>query len=363
MTYFKYTDYKPLENIKELSSTRMEDAKFIFDYYRDKFEYRKCPICNSDDYREADRFLERYEVCICKICNSYYVNPIPSAEILDIYYNKCDSVKLYTTLHKTQHDASMIKDERTEFIFSQIENLLKNATQKVKILEVGCNTGNLIYSLRDFLVEKGYCDIYYHGIDLDARAIQIANELKRESDNNIVFENISTDNLEVFNDQFDVIISFDLMEHLIDPNEFCSQIYSLLKQEGLFLFAVPNSIGITELLLPYYYDNKIITSAIFPPMHLNGFSTQNINLFAYRNKFALSYIDTKGIFDIGILELCQEQNIDNTIKDFVTCADDATKAFLQYYTTSVAGGGYMRCVFKKYKRSNNEKHKSCRKIW
>lgn len=348
MQYRKYTDYKPYDNIKELYKKRIENAKYIFDTYYDKFEYRNCPICGSNNFGNDKKFLERYEVCICNICNSYYVNPIPNQEILNIYYNKSTSVQLYTTLHKTQHDNVAIKDTRLEFIIPQIIPIIKHTIQ-INILEVGCNTGNFIYALKSYLESQGFYNIVYYGIDLDKMAIQIANEARNKNDSNVMFKNMAAEELKNLGVEFDIVIGFDIMEHLIDPNMFCSQIYNTLKPNGLFLFAVPNSVGITETLLPYHND-KIITSAIFPPMHLNGFSTQNINLFAYKNNFALKFIDTKGIFDVSILELCKEQNIDKKVSEFIECSNDSTKAFLQHYTTLTGGGGYMRCVFKKHER-------------
>ncbi len=44
MQYRKYTDYKPYDNIKELYKKRIENAKYIFDTYYDKFEYRIVPF-------------------------------------------------------------------------------------------------------------------------------------------------------------------------------------------------------------------------------------------------------------------------------------------------------------------------------
>jgi len=46
--------------------------------------------------------------------------------------------------------------------------------------------------------------------------------------------------------KFDLAIAFDVIEHLEDPSHYCRYIYSLLKEDGIFLSIVPNRRSIFE---------------------------------------------------------------------------------------------------------------------
>lgn len=81
-------------------------------------------------------------------------------------------------------------------------------------------------------------------------------------------------------------------------------------------------------------------------MHLNAFDTTNILLFAYIHNFSLYHLDTKGKFDISILELCKNEINCEMIK-CIDKLDIQMKNFLQYYTQILLGSGHMRVILRK----------------
>ncbi|HFP7834779.1 TPA: class I SAM-dependent methyltransferase, partial [Campylobacter jejuni] len=316
------------------------DAKYIFDNYNHKFIYRNCPICNNDNSNSFELFLDRYHICKCNICASRYVNPVPSEEVLSVYYNKCESVAMYTEQTKKINYDELYKD-RNELI---MKVLALNSSETINILEVGCNSGNFAIYMRNVL-SKANMKFNIYGIDVDSYSIQMASEKTKNMDN-IHFYNISANDINKLNIKFDLIVAFDLIEHIVYTDEFMKNIFNALNHRGFVVLTCPNASGITEICLPYSNEKKIISSAIYPPMHLNAFDTTNILLFAYIHHFSLYYVDTNGKFDISILELCKNEINCEMIK-CINKLDIQMKNFLQYYTKILLGSGYMRVILRK----------------
>lgn len=108
--------------------------------------------------------------------------------------------------------------KNTEIILSKNFN-----NKNVKILDIGCGPGHLA----NYLEDKGYLD--YTGIDFSSQAISMA---KKISSYNFYVENIY--NTDKFDNNYDVIIGSEVLEHLgsdlevikkINKNTFC--IFSL----------------------------------------------------------------------------------------------------------------------------------------
>jgi len=101
----------------------------------------------------------------------------------------------------------------------------------MKIVELGCGTA----TLTDALYQKGD-DIV--GCDVSEVAIGRAREKYPHL-------NLSVQNAEQLpweNESFDVILSFDVLEHLFEPDKHLSEVYRVLKPNGYYLFQTPNKL-------------------------------------------------------------------------------------------------------------------------
>ena len=102
-----------------------------------------------------------------------------------------------------------------------------------KVLDVGCYTGSLIYRL----FQRGFSEVY--GIDVDQRSVRRGQELHPELKTRI----ISYDGKHLpFPDAFfDVVTMFDVLEHIIDLEQFLEkQVKRVLKPGGMLVFQTPN---------------------------------------------------------------------------------------------------------------------------
>jgi len=115
---------------------------------------------------------------------------------------------------------------QTNLEFLRETNLIK---YNDKVLEIGCGTCRLVYELTG----RGY-DIT--GIDISKEAIE--HGLKKYGD--IKLQVQPAEKLQFADETFDIVLSFDLFEHIIQPDRHLSEVRRVLKKEGYYLFQTPN---------------------------------------------------------------------------------------------------------------------------
>ena len=100
--------------------------------------------------------------------------------------------------------------------------------------------------------------------------------------------------------QFDLLTSFELLEHLFDPYSFILSVFSLLKPGGHFVLTTPNGLGFDIANL--WEKSK----TIFPPHHLNFFNPSSLHKLFSRAGFQEIEVTTPGKLDWEIVEKAVE---------------------------------------------------------
>ena len=304
------------------------------------FINRPCPFCGNDDYDEEERYLDRYGVARCRHCKSLYVNPCPSQEVLNEYYNTSNSYKLLETIygHRAKKNKSEILDDRV----MTIERYLRKIEHEdIKILEVGCSNGGFLSRLKRYL---GMRDIgkkvSFFGVDTNENAIQ------SNSDREL---NLVSDTAENFLSQtdirFDIIWHSELIEHIIDPYFLFKMMHDVMNDGAYMIFTTPNDNSL-EMKNISYNVPRVLGCNIMPPPHLNAFSTLNVPVFALRNNFRIEEITTPGRFDVEIFEM-QKEYIDNELIAKLVESDERHKEIYQDLIVACGGSSHLQCVLSK----------------
>lgn len=118
-----------------------------------------------------------------------------------------------------------IQDSKKRYIFAR--NYIK---YDYNVLDAGCGIG---YGSK-YIAEKAKNVV---GIDINSYAIDFANKFFPA--NNLVFEVKNLDRLNKYQ-KFDVIVCFEMIEHVCNPLDIVSSIYDALKDEGKIICSVPN---------------------------------------------------------------------------------------------------------------------------
>jgi len=109
--------------------------------------------------------------------------------------------------------------------------LAKDFVFNKDILDIGCGEGYGSYFLAGF-AKKAV------GIDYDKEIIGYAKN-KYQKDN-LDFYAIDVKDLSSFSNKFDVICSFQFIEHILNTKDSLEQIKNLLSEKGIFICSTPN---------------------------------------------------------------------------------------------------------------------------
>ncbi|KAB1156559.1 class I SAM-dependent methyltransferase [Flavobacterium luteum] len=227
-------------------------------------EYSCCKICEG----EIKLINKKYNLVECVNCKLIFCKSIFSQhEFIDVYnelYNKENS-------HYERHS----KDEFNKILNGHSIKVGFNRSRLIKktvlngkcksVLEIGSGVGFIGTYIRNHNDA-----IKYTGVELDKEAFEKSKILNLNTINGdfSVIEKIESN--------FDVIMMWEVIEHLQDLKLFLELAYKKLNTNGKIILSTPNYNKI------YNYPNRE-EDQIFqdlPPIHLNFFTPQNIkNIF------------------------------------------------------------------------------------
>jgi len=132
--------------------------------------------------------------------------------------------KSYENKYHSLEETHWWFESRRDVIF----NLIRLENKKSKILEIGCSGGPLL----NFLKGKGFENVY--GVDISKEAIGICKQ--KGLKNIFVMDGSNTK----FKDQeFDIIIASDVLEHILDDQKAVKEWHRILKVDGKVIVFVP----------------------------------------------------------------------------------------------------------------------------
>jgi SAM-dependent methyltransferase len=157
----------------------------------------------------------------------------------------------------------------------------KTGTGK-KVVDLGCRFGDLTAIFME--------DNEVIGFDVDDGALEICNEKYGFETH---WQDLSEE-LPLEDESVDVVILNEVLEHLPYPDLVVSEIYRVLKKDGLFLGSVPNACRLKNRLnFLTKGDGKIDGD----PTHLHYFSEKNIReLLKDFNNFEFIYLRSRFLF-------------------------------------------------------------------
>ncbi|MEF9940872.1 MAG: methyltransferase domain-containing protein [Lachnospiraceae bacterium] len=345
-TYKRFSENRTEEERINIYNQRIKDAIELYQKYHTEFVDRDCPFCeyhmSQEEAKEfaQERFHNTYEVVCCKHCNSLYVNPCPTQEMLNEYYmyGKCNELLEEVYKKRAKKKSSDILDSRVICIAKYIENIKKD---EIKLLELGCSSGGFLYRLKEYLkfIDSNK-KVRLVGVDTNRGAIESNTDQELE-----LYFGTAEEFLRTTDICFDIVWHTELIEHIINPGELFQMLYKKMNKGAYMIFTTPNAYSLEMKTLSYNAPRPLAPS-IFPPMHLNAFSTINVSHFAIKHGFSVVTIETPGEFDLDMLELQRESNNNEMVLDILKM-DENTKGLVQAILAKTGGSSHMRCVLQK----------------
>lgn len=307
----RFTVNRSLEEAEMIYQARITDARANWERFKATFSERDCPICGSAKKRAEDSFRDTFGVDRCLACNTPYVNPVPGEEALADYYRNAESVRMCNQVLKKRSGEKkhFIADERMKVVLG-LAGKWAQRQGKLNILEIGCNQGAFLSGLHRALEDSyPHLECELTGIDIDAGAVAMGEDpgvtLLHESAGSLGAK-------EKWQNYFGLVLCFELIEHLPDPAAFMQDAFRVLADGGGMVITTPNAGGL-EIRAAGYNHYRLLSHTIFPPFHLNSFSTANITHFALRNGFNVETIETPGKLDVDLVGIYAENS--STVPD------------------------------------------------
>ncbi len=152
------------------------------------------------------------------------------------------------------------------------------------ILEIGCGEGILL----ERLASEGEA----WGIETNTAAAVIA----ASKGMRVYDQDLSNFRARYPDARFDIIVFFQVLEHLPHPWEFLSDLKALLSSPGMIAFSVPNPDRYAVSLERERWD--------YPPHHLTRFSKQGLSLLLERGGFEVVCMIDRPTNEMDVREAC-----------------------------------------------------------
>ncbi len=261
-----------------------EDVNELIVPHKSKFiKFKKCPSCGSTHLIKEFIHQElNYESC--ENCKLLFINPFPPEDVKTNYIINSKALEMWRKSIDSLKTRKNLYVDRVNYLEKYLQNSFKKNKQKLTILEIGAGNGELI----DVLL-KNFNHLIENIIVIEPQPINIRNE-------KIIYVQgiLDEETSKSFINKCDLVLAFEVLEHILYPNKFLSLINKVLKVSGLFALSTPNGWSIETQL-------QTINSRNVGFDHVRLFNPKSIDHLASNNSFKCLDISTPGKFDIEIL--------------------------------------------------------------
>lgn len=223
--------------------------------------HTKCIICGSSALMRMPRYASSYLVQ-CSNCRLVFTERIPTTSELVAHYNT----------YSRDDYLSPITVKR----YHEILDFLEAYRQTNKLIDVGCGIGHFLVVAK----ERGW-EVYGTEFTDDAIAICTAKGIRMQQG--------PLDPSLYEDGEFDVVVSFEVIEHINNPVEEIAHFNRLLRPGGAVYITTPNFNSLSRHWL------KEKWSVIEYPEHLSYYTPSTLNKIMKALGFSKKWIKTTGL--------------------------------------------------------------------
>lgn len=260
-----------------------QEAAFARDIERlrakqSQFEEVSCPACMAT---EAVKAFEKYSFryVICTGCETIYMNPRPSPELMASYYADSENYRYWAThIFPASEEARREKIHRP-WLERIVDYCNRYSFSKGVLLEVGPGFGT-------------FASLAAHsGVFSQVVAVEPTPEMAlacRERGVRVINKRIEDIRNEI--EEVDIIVSFEAIEHFFEPRLFLQQAHRLMNPGGLLVLSCPNGQG---------FDISVLgdVALAVDPEHVNFFNPRSLSRLVESCGFEVLEVTTPGRLD------------------------------------------------------------------
>lgn len=197
-----------------------------------EFVHVNCPACGANN--SVMKFEKNGITYVeCKECQTFYVNPRPPSEVLDWFYRGSPNYAYWNEVIFPASEAARLERIFVPRVDRLLELCSKYEVKTNAILEIGAGFGT-------FCAEVKRRNVFARVVAVEptpdlaktcrGRGLEVLEQ---------PVEHIQIDEAGLF----DVVASFEVIEHLFAPADFVGHMTRLLKPGGIMMLACPNGQG------------------------------------------------------------------------------------------------------------------------
>jgi len=251
-----------------------------------------CPACGVDTPTPA---FEKYgfQFQRCRDCRTLYMSPRPTPAVMASYYDKSENYGFWA-----EHIFPASEDYRREKIHRPMLDYILEACRRHhapmgRLVEIGPGFGT-------FAALASTAGIFEQVVAIE-RTPEMA-QACRDRGVSVIERAVEEVSPEVIG-LADVLVGFEVIEHLFDPSAFVRTVARMLRPRGLLVLTCPNGEGFDTMMLGP-------RSVAVDSEHVNLFNPASLSRLLETLGFEVLEAQTPGRLDA---ELVREAVLDNTL--------------------------------------------------
>lgn len=245
---------------------------------RSAFVAVNCPACDSHSFRPAFTKFG-FDYVICDLCKTLYMTPRPSPEVMAGYYANSENYAYWAKHIFPASEATRREKIHKPWLERVVGYCERHGIARGTLVEIGPGFGTFA-ALAGASGEFGRVLAVEPTPELAAacraRGVTVIEKRIEDVDDEL--------------GAVDVIVSFEVIEHLFAPRLFLEQCARLLRPGGLLVLSCPNGEGFDVTLLG---DKALAIDA----EHVNLFNPRSLSRLVASHGFTLLEVTTPGRLD------------------------------------------------------------------
>jgi 2-polyprenyl-3-methyl-5-hydroxy-6-metoxy-1,4-benzoquinol methylase len=217
-------------------------------------KHTTCILCDSSNLHRLKGYYMQKGLIKCNNCGMVFMERIPSEAELSAHYG------VYT--YDGVDELSELTRESYRALLDEFEPYRKTN----KIIDVGCGRGYFLEEAK----KRGW-EVY--GTEFSQTAVQLLRQKGIQAHEG----RMTTEAFGV--SDFDIVTSFEVIEHINTPNAEIDVFHSILRKGGLLYITTPNFNSLMRYLLKSEYN------VIAYPEHLSYYSKRTLNKLVGKHGF------------------------------------------------------------------------------
>jgi 2-polyprenyl-3-methyl-5-hydroxy-6-metoxy-1,4-benzoquinol methylase len=272
----------PEELLKEQEAAFARDIKRLH-LRQSEFVKVFCPACTA---AIASPVFKKYGFLFnrCNKCNTIYMSPRPSPDIMRDYYSHSENYSYWAKYIFPASEVSRREKIHKPWFDRVVDYCDRFGIHKGKLVEIGPGFG----TFSELATVSG---LFSHVLAVEPTPEMAAACRARGVE---VIEKRIEEVLDADLCDADVLVSFEVIEHLFDPAVFIRQCARLLRPGGLLVLSCPNGLGFDISLLG---GNAIAVDA----EHVNLFNPTSLTRLLENSCFSVLEASTPGRLDAELV--------------------------------------------------------------